>query len=85
MLKIVFGAGERRQIHDGIDGPVDVERLGHILLKQGHTQMREVRSRPGNEIINAKDLMAFRQQPFTQMRTDEPGGPRYEYAHFYQF
>ena len=47
--------------------------------------MGDVVTRPRNEVIHANDLMALSHQPVTEMRTDEAGGSRYEYSHYYRF
>jgi len=64
-------------VQDRVDGTLDVEVRGHILLDEGEPgiaeQVRDVVRAPGEEVIDADDGVAVGKEPLAQVRTDEAG------------
>ncbi len=85
MRQIFFGAGQRRQVPDVIEAAGDVERSRDVAFDEAEVrvllEMRQIAARAGDQIVQADDAVAFRQQAVAQMRTDETGGPRNQMFH----
>src|SRR5439155_13499725 len=60
----------------GIDAAIDAERGGHVLLDAREThiavEMRKVLRPPRDEVVDADDLVAPRQQAINEVRAHEP-------------
>src|SRR5262245_2191651 len=83
---IVHRRGRASEIIDLVN--LDIERKTDVMAGQLKARMREevvnVAPRSGVEVVDAQDLVAARQQPFAQMRPDEPCSARDENAAFSQ-
>jgi hypothetical protein len=64
-------------MHDPVDGPPDPEVLRHVVAAEQEPwmahQVVEVALRPGQQRVEAHDVMALRHQALAQVRPQEPG------------
>ncbi len=77
--EVMDRAGERSQMENAIQLAIDFQRTAHVPLAKLEPRvalkMLNIASIAGNEIVDGKNLMAFGDQPVTQMGADESGGP----------
>src|SRR3954451_3815834 len=61
------------EIVDLID--LDIERKRHVVAQKREARLAhhvsDVASRPGEEIVDAEDIMSLRYQPLAKMRTEK--------------
>jgi hypothetical protein len=66
-------------MQDGVHRTVDVERLADIVLQRLEVavaaKVGDVAGRAGDEVIDAEDLPAVGEQPFTEVGAEEPRAP----------
>lgn len=63
---------------DVVHGDIKEDEFGDVLLDELEVriaaQVRDVINRTRDEVINANDFVAAREQEIGQMRAEEPGG-----------
>jgi hypothetical protein len=75
MVGVIDGGGGRREMQEGIDRTIDVERLADIVLERLEVRVAskvgDIASRAGDEIVDAKDLPAVGEQPLTEVGAEK--------------
>ena len=76
-LEVINRAGRRGEMPDVIDRAVQEDELGHVLLDEFEipiaAQVGDVVHAAGDEVVDADDLVAARQQQVGQMGAEEAG------------
>src|SRR5581483_11596126 len=73
---VVHRAGKRREMEHEVDGLVDGDRFGDVVIQEGERvvlEVRDVLERAGLEVVDADDPMPFVQQSVAQMRRQKAG------------
>jgi hypothetical protein len=85
MVQIVNGASEGSQMEDPVNRPGYSKRFADVLLNKFEArvsgQMSNVFTMARDEIVEAYYLVAFGDQPVTDMRTNESCCSRYDVTH----
>ena len=75
MGQVIDGAGRAREMQHVVDRPVDLDRLGDIVLdeleRRVGRQVRDVAATAGQQVVHADDLVAVAEEPLAKMRPDE--------------
>jgi len=82
-LEVVDWAGRARPVQHVVDRSVDVDVGGDVVadeLKIALAQMRDVGEIAGQQVVDADDREAAIEKGFRQVRADETGGTRDDYA-----
>ena len=73
--EVVGRAGRAGEVEDVIDGAVDLERLGDIVLDELELrvadQVDDVAAMPGQQVVDADHLVALGQETLAKVRADE--------------
>ena len=83
-LRIVDGRGRAREVQHVVDGPVDDDVVGHVVLDEQESLVADVGDivdRPGEQAVHADHLAVGREEEVAEMRADEAGAARDEHAH----
>ena len=71
------GLRRARQVQDPVDGSLDLEPLGDVLLGHRETrpthEVRDVVRRAGDEVVDAHDVRVQVHEPLAQPGADEAG------------
>src|SRR5262245_37555054 len=80
--QIIDGAGRTREVENVIHGTGDLDRLAHVVLEEPEPrlvrQVGDVAAIPGQEVVDADDLMAIANEAFAKMRANKSGSARYD-------
>jgi len=72
------GGGRGGEVIDAVDGAVDFDRVGDILLEEGEAgvvfEMGDVGEAAGEEVVEADDVVAVGEEEVGEVRADEAGG-----------
>jgi hypothetical protein len=74
--QVVDRARNRRQVEDDLHGPVELERLDHVVVRELEVlapKVIDVSQRRGLEVVHADHVMPLGEQVVAQVRADEPG------------
>src|SRR6478672_5567355 len=74
--QIIDGAGQSREVVDGVDRLVDLQVERHVLVDEEEIvapQVLDVLQRPRVEVVHADDAVVLRDEVVTEVRAKEPG------------
>ena len=75
-VEIIDRAGRAGEMQDVVDRPVDLDRLGDVVLDELEPRVveerRDVAARAGQQVVDADDLVAVVEESLAKMRPDEP-------------
>ncbi len=70
MAQIIDGAGRRREVQDVVDRAVDFDVIRDIVPQEREAcvalQVLNVQRIAGDEIVDANDVVAFREEAFAE-------------------
>ena len=76
MRQVVDRAGRAGEMQHVVDRPVDLDRLGDVVLDERKCglleQVGDVPPVAGQQVVDADDLVAVGEEPLAQVRADEP-------------
>jgi hypothetical protein len=77
--QVVDRARERGEVVDEVDGLVDLEMLGQVVVAEDEVvapDVRDVAQRARHEVVHADDAMAARKEGVAEVRPQEPRAAR---------
>ena len=85
MLEVVHRTRRAREVQDGVQGPLDLDEVRHVVQDELEVvvapQVGDIGGVPGQEVVHPDHAVALGQEPVTQVRAQEPRRARYEDAH----